>query len=84
MPEFLHENGKGQIESLPAPAEGANPDTCLHMLAQLCITKEFDLFVVCLSCASTLDDEFKNDYHWEYDVSFGLWQRHARDCRCNV
>lgn len=64
--------------------DGANPDTCLHMLSQVAITQGFRVFVVCVSCHSTLDDSYRDQFHWEYDIVHGCWKRHAVGCKCNI
>lgn len=57
-------------------AEGANPDTCQHHLAQVVITMQLDLFLVCVSCASTIDNEFKDEFEWRYDRT--CWKRYPK------
>lgn len=62
-------------------AEGTNPDTCRHHLVQVIVTMQLNLFLVCVSCASTIDNEFKDEFEWGYDIDHDVWKRYPKRLR---
>ena len=57
--------------------ERTNPDTCEHRLAQPIVFNddEHDHLIVCVSCDSTLDQEYCAEYKWIYDIDYNVWRR---------
>jgi hypothetical protein len=51
-----------------------NPDTCLHRVLTEVVCGDYTRMLVCISCDSTLDDEWVSSFKWFYDVDRHLWQ----------
>lgn len=73
-PEWADAQLRVDFGGLPVAA-GANPDTCHHHLVCVIATLRFDMFRVCVSCASTIDDEFFNEFVWDFEFEGNCWKR---------
>lgn len=49
-----------------------DPDTCLHRVMHGAMTHDGWMYV-CVSCESTLSDEFIQEHGWDYDIDRNLY-----------
>jgi len=55
-------------------SQGANPDTCWHMLA---VSVYGPNLHVCLSCDSTLSEEYWAEFVWDHIPEHNVWKRRS-------
>jgi hypothetical protein len=66
----------GLDPAISVKVQRADPDTCEHRLAQSVIfSDERDYIIVCVSCDSTLDQEYVAEHKWIYDIDYNVWRR---------
>jgi hypothetical protein len=56
-------------------SQGANPDTCLHFLA-IYVDLPNQLHI-CISCESTLSEEYLEEFVWDYEHENGVYHRRS-------
>lgn len=56
-------------------SQGTNPDTCLHFLAAY--VDPPNKLHICVSCGSTLSEEYLEEFVWDYEHENGIYHRRS-------